>query len=133
MANDAGAAMADISSDPVEENPTEPPLTEVQNTDAANGSPTTEPAEDLVQDVKNAEEEPNEETLHVARSKLFLEELDKRCRQEGVEAVVITIIDPKLRNPIVYTLGDKVQITVVACDLARLLKRKMITSEEFTV
>jgi len=59
------------------------------------------------------------------RAGFFVDDLDSKLNDENVKTAIIIIMDPKLRQPIIYTRGGTYQVLNALVGVARLYKNKL--------
>lgn len=68
------------------------------------------------------------------RHSYFLSELEQKTKTDKAPVVIAYIVDPKMpTKPIMYVRGHPYKTAQAACDLARYLKAKLVTSDDLSV
>jgi len=74
---------------------------------------------------QNTCDEPTEDLKFKERGNFFIKEFDEKLQEEDIKLAFAIIIDPKHKQPIVYTRGNTYALTRLLVDTARYFKERL--------
>lgn len=80
--------------------------------------------QDQVLENQNTPDEAVDEEFK-ERGNFFIKEFDEKLQQEDIKVAVAIVIDPKYKQPIVYTRGNTYQLTRLLVDFSRYFKGRL--------
>jgi hypothetical protein len=93
-----------------------------------------EPTSNQEQQLSQEEQQAALQAAYSQSLRHFLEDFYTKAKEAGVPVASIIFIDPKLpERPVKLSIGDPYHATLLACEMARHLKQKLILSERLSV